>query len=303
MKTLLTVVCILFYLLPFAQNTTTDTSATCIAYWRKGEHKTFRITKSKENQPEKKPKSQSQFTYEAHVQVLDSTAEGYTLQWQFKNFGAKDDPAADLAGAVMEKLKIHYTTTSTGAFKDLTNWKEVRDFYISMMELSFDRPQDDTAQAIKKQVLSLFQTKEQVEALLIREVQLYHTPFGFEYTKGERRTETTLDNLFGGAPLPAIQTLIVPQIAPAQNTFILLIETQLDKGSLTQVGMDVLKKLLPFPVASEQEMKEAFAALQTKVNSEFHVTLSTGWLSKVRYQKEVQSGSSFQLETYLIEEL
>jgi hypothetical protein len=302
MKTFLSIPLILFTLLSFAQNTATDSSATCIAYWQKGEGKVFQITRSKEGIVAGKTSNKSSLNYEAHVQVLDSTSEGYTLQWQYKNFNSEDNPSLSMVNLLLEELKIIYTTTTSGAFKDLTNWKEVRDFYVATFEMSFKGNKDDTAKAVKDKILSMFQTKEQVEALLIREVQIYHTPYGFEYAKEERKGATELNNVFGGDPFPAIQTIQAPDINPKGKYFTVHMNTEIDKGVAGGFAQDVLKKLMPFPSSSDAEVLKALAELQLKESSEFRVDLSTGWLSKALYKKEVKNGDTIQVETYLIEE-
>src|SRR5690349_12989659 len=59
-----------------------DTSQILIAHWKKGETKTYSITHNKQSSENGKPTNTS-LTYWATIKVMDSTAEGYTLQWNY----------------------------------------------------------------------------------------------------------------------------------------------------------------------------------------------------------------------------
>jgi hypothetical protein len=74
-----------FALAVFAQTKTKDTTQSCVAYWHKGEIKNYTITHTKEKIDNGKPISKAVFNYDAVITVLDSTKEGYTLQWDCIN--------------------------------------------------------------------------------------------------------------------------------------------------------------------------------------------------------------------------
>ncbi len=84
MKSLLTILFATISILGIAQNVTTDTSVTCVAYWKKGEQKKFLIARSKENLDSGKLKSEGVFAYQAEVLIKDSSDKGYVIQWVFR---------------------------------------------------------------------------------------------------------------------------------------------------------------------------------------------------------------------------
>ncbi|MCY7292832.1 MAG: hypothetical protein LH615_11695, partial [Ferruginibacter sp.] len=87
MKKSLIFITILFSnLLSFSQNRITDTSATCIAFWNKGEQKVFQISHNKQKYFKGNIKSNVEVKYEAHIKIIDSTTDGYMVEWRFKNF-------------------------------------------------------------------------------------------------------------------------------------------------------------------------------------------------------------------------
>lgn len=67
----------------FSQDIQKDSSANYIANRTKDENKIFYIIHNKESYESGKLKSEFNFSYEAHVTILDSTKNNYTIQWTF----------------------------------------------------------------------------------------------------------------------------------------------------------------------------------------------------------------------------
>lgn len=106
--------------------------------WRR--EKVLLITHSIENNREGKTEPPIEISYEAHIQVTDST-EGYTLKWVFHlpQEVKKANPLIELAMPVYEGMQMIYKTDRNGVFKELINWKEVKDTYLKMMMVSLPR--------------------------------------------------------------------------------------------------------------------------------------------------------------------
>ena len=76
-----------------AQEAPDTTAVPFVAYWAIGDSYNFRITKIKKKWINKKQVRDDSSSYIANFQVLDSTENGYTIQWSFKtNLGDFDIP-------------------------------------------------------------------------------------------------------------------------------------------------------------------------------------------------------------------
>src|SRR5688500_2905805 len=123
MKTILTCLLISVYSFSCSQNTREEVSLTCTANWVKGEKKVLLISRGKEDYKAGKQTSNFDFSYEAHVTVLDSSKEGYTVRWVFYLSEEFKEANPGITGSlpVYEGLKMVFTTTNTGSFKELLN--------------------------------------------------------------------------------------------------------------------------------------------------------------------------------------
>jgi hypothetical protein len=293
------------YFISAAQNRTTDTSATCIAFWKNKVSKIYEITHSKEKSNSSIGNTTAEANYEAHIKVIDSTGEGFTIEWVYKNFkpvGATDNTINSL-NSIMEGLKILYKTDDVGTFTELINWKEVRDFALSNYEKVFAKAtQNSEFAAALNQVKAIFQSKENIEALLIREVQLFHSPYGVEYSIAGIVTETELPNVTGGAPFPASVTIKLDELNKKMDYCKVSLNQIVDKGKSGPIMATMLKKLAGDKKVDEAEIKNQIKDLEISDLNSFTYSISSGWINKVVYKRIANVGVTKQIETYVITE-
>jgi hypothetical protein len=297
--------CVLFAFtgyLAFSQNADKDSSANTIAYWKKGEHKVLSIVHSKETFSQGKLKSTFSIGYNADILVLDSTASGYTLQWTFSlpEKTIKENPSVVGSLPVYEGMKMVFKTSQVGAFLELSNWQEVKDAYIKMMEISLPEKLDSAAQAAIDKSKELFNSKEMVEASLIREIQIFHSNYGYKFTKSEIKAETELANPFADEPLPAIQTFRISELNPGQDYFKLIIEQEIDKKGATKFFENFLKKMKFDNSTIESETKKMLSSFEIKDHSEYQFILSTGWLRKIDFTRSAKNAETNQIDSYFM---
>lgn len=287
-----------------AQNRTTDTSATCIAFWKNKETKIYQIKHSKERLTAK-GNTASDATYEAHIKVADSAAEGFTIEWVYKNFkpGGTADNTINSLNSILEGLKIIYKTDDVGTFTELLNWKEVKDFAIGNFEkATANKNTDKEFIAALNQVKAIFQSKENIEAVLIREVQLFHSPYGVEYTKSPIVTETELPNVTGGAPFPASIILKLDELNTKMNYCRVSLNQKIDKEKAGPIIAAMLKKLSGSKAVDEAEINSQIKDMEISDFNSFTYSISGGWMDKVVYKRIANAGSSKSIETYEITE-
>ncbi|HMK05364.1 MAG TPA: hypothetical protein VK489_14275 [Ferruginibacter sp.] len=285
-----------------AQNRITDTSATCIAFWKNGEQRILEISHGKEKYDSSILKSKTRISYEAHLKILDSTANGFTIEWIYKNFRSPglNEQSRNITNSIMEGLKLLYKTNDVGSFSELLNWKEVRDFAFGTIEGSINNePGNKTAIDALNQVKAMFQTKENIEAVLIREIQLYHTPYGSEYSRRGESVSTELPNVTGGAPFPATITVKLNEINVLKDYCIVSLNQVIDKEKAGSMIVDLLNKLAGASL-NEEVTKKDIESLEISDTNEFVYSISDGWLSRAFYNRTANIAGFKLVETYEI---
>lgn len=287
-----------------AQNRTTDTSATCIAFWKNKATKAYQIKHSKERSSAKGITT-SEAIYEAHLKITDSTAAGFTVEWVYKNFkstGAADNNINSL-NAILEGLKIIYKTDDVGIFNELVNWKEVKEFAIGNYEKAVVNKNTDKEFIFAlSQIKAIFQSKENIEAVLIREVQLFHSPYGAEYTQSPVVTETELPNVTGGAPFPATIILKLDELNLPKDYCKVSLNQTVDKGKSGPIMAAMLKKLSGLKTVDEAEINSQVKDMEISDLNSFTYSISEGWMSKIVYKRIANVGISKSVEIYEITE-
>ncbi|MDO6429331.1 hypothetical protein Q4E93_01945 [Flavitalea sp. BT771] len=250
-----------------------DPSVSCITYWIKGETKIYSIVHEKTTNS--KDNKHILFTYEAHVTVLDSTAEDFTIKWVFHNpaLPGRELPALSQPLPVFEGMQMIFRISSVGTFIELLNWEEVRDSYVHLMELSLPEKMDSAMTASVNNAKALFSTRESVEAALIREIQLFHRPYGYKFTTLKVSENTQISNPFGGNPLPAVQTYQVTELDSRQDRYTLVVQQKIDSNSLQLVIDD---------------------------SSEYQFISSSGWIRRLYYLRRAGSAALQQSDAYTI---
>ena len=290
----------------FAQNRYTDTSATCIAFWKNKEYKIYQIKKTKVKYETTIEKNRSEAMYEAHIRIIDSTATGYIIEWTYKNFktSALNEHALNSLTNIMEGLTIRYKTDDVGSFAELINWEEVRNFAIKNYEIALkEHAQNKEFVAALDQVKSIFQSKENIEAVMIKEIQLYHTPYGVEYNKSELIQETALPNVTGGSPIPAKISYKILELDPKKDFCKVCQNQNIDKGIAGPIIADMIKKLSGGKTQNESDIQKEIEGMEISDINEFSFGISSGWLSRIFFKRTTNVSKYKQIESYEISAL
>jgi hypothetical protein len=306
MKIIFTLTTFLFTITTFSQKVfLKDSTASCIAKWNKGDTKTFYILHNKESYEAGKPKENNPFGYLAYLTVLDKNSAGYTMQWRMElpDQLKKLNPHLADSLPVFNGLKIIYKTDEMGGFSELVNWQEVRDAYIGMADLSVPKGENTTMDSIMDRVKSMFSTQKMVENAFIQDIQIYHGPYGYTYSTRGTRVQTQLPSPFGNDPLPAVTSTRITELRPKLDYFKLSNIQEIDQAATAKLLNDVFKKmgLTDDKRIPMEELKKVMANFSIFIKTEYRISPSKGWVSKVAYQKTGKSEQNSQSETYVIE--
>lgn len=304
MKFYLTLIFVNLFLFSNSQNRFRDTSSTCIAFWKKGEEKSYLITHIKEKTKGGKLEPQANISYVAKIAILDSFKTGYKIQWIFtlsEKFKAENPFLIGLMPA-FEDMKLVYLTTETGMFKELINWQEVKDAYITMFEMGVKDKTDSSYLAGISKTKELFNSREMVEGTLIREIKMFHSPFGYEYSTNEKNIAIELPNPFSKDDLlPGSEISKIVEINPKSDYFKLLTKQVIDTSALRKLLESMYVKLNLPKEEIVKNINDLLSTMKIDDSNEYKITLSSGWPERFNYSRIVNIENSEQIETYVFE--
>lgn len=285
-----------------AQNRITDSSVTCIAFWKKGEERKLKITHTKSRgTSETDMRSEDAMSYIARVTVLDSTADGYKIKWKFTQPQLqKTGVIKDGSGVpIFDGMEFIFSTNDGGMFMELENWEEVRDNYRKLFLLSAKDTTDAVFKSTMEKALAMFSTREQVENSMIKEIQIYHSVYGLEFNRAVVKTAAILPSPYVSEGLPAT-TEIVANLSPVSSAYLTIgMNVQLERKGTAKVLKEVFKKM--GVSGNDADLNKAIESMDISEKSEYQVRLSDGWIKQAIMTRISQTGPIRQAESFLIE--
>lgn len=300
-KIVLLGITIVFSVLCFAQNTVTDSTATVLGYWKKGDKVSLAYKVRKQRFKDNKLTSDNTTSYTVNVSVVEESAESYTLEW--KCTGVKvsgtdaGNPVVGKYASLTEGLVMRYRTDAGGSFEELLNWQEVQKFSYASVERIFAGMDAPEIKSAIENTKKMFASKESIEQVTAKEVQLYHSLYGGEYKLKDKVVgETQLPNFLGGAPFDAVIRIEMTALDPRAKTCDISVSQQLDREKVTKALSDWINKMSNGKSTNLPDVDIAD-------NSEYKVELPTGWIKSVKYKREVKSDDRRNIDTTEITKL
>jgi len=320
MKTIFSLAALLICINLFAQD---ETSVSFVAYWKKGDTKTYMVTKKNIQYKNDTLVKESTDGYIVKFVVVDSTATSYVIDWNYENTLFQSTALPKEVVPVLEKYKninIRYTTDELGAFKEVLNWKEVGKMMNEMFDKllsSLSENKTDVSKAIKP-FKEIYSSKEGIESLVMKEIQYFHWPFGIAAVYGDTlRYEEYLPNMLGGDPIKANGAFYFEQVDFENEKCKFVNTLDLDSVDTKRVLTDVMNSMvakISYESKKEREEKtkelqEEFGKMGMKVTdyNTFHFLYNPGWPIKIhtkRISLITTSGSiGKRIDEVVIEEL
>jgi len=191
-----------------------------VAYWSPGDSHDFRVTKIKQRIQDGEMTKDDTTSYVANFNVMDSTANSYTISWTFQPDLSEFDIPKELTGTLKsyKKSEVIYTTTELGEFVEIENWEEVGSRFNEVISKLKDKLKDSDADSKKIEkaiapLLKIYSSKQGIEQVVYTELQFFHFLFGLEYNVDKPiYYKEQYPNMFGGKPLKADAKLYVDEV-------------------------------------------------------------------------------------------
>ena len=283
----------LFQLAVYAQINLTDSSIQVIGYWDMHEKQTYEIITEKYKVNENDTTSREVCAYQVEISIKDSTAKSYTIDWYYKNFRIKSESEiGKKLASLAQDMHVIIKTDEMGAFVEVVNWKEIRDFMnhsISVVMKEYkDIPDIDK---LTKKMQAMFSSREEIEGKAINEIQQFYTFHGGKYTLHEDiNASMKVPNLYGGEPFDAIVSIEMDSINEEDDQATIRMWQTVDQKQLTDAAFDILKTIAE-NAKQEAPVRATFPSIENETRWASLIDGDTGWVVYSVQTKEVKSGN------------
>ncbi|CAH0530369.1 hypothetical protein [Vibrio hippocampi] len=244
------------------------------------------------------------------ISVLERVGDGYLLGWKFGETTFDDptiteNPIVLTITNILNGFEMKLVVNRYGELLDVKNWAEMRDRVFTIVDnlMSILSKEDvlskEQLEAVKQQILSMYETKEQAINITTRSVRLYFVASGVKYNLDEPIVyDGVSPNIFGGDPIPAKMTLTLESIDKEADIAKVSWFQEVDQDALQQAVYEALTKMAKnmdttLPNADELPRYEKSLSLA----AELEIAVSSGWVNRIKYIKITKSEGKEDIET------
>lgn len=271
----------LFFLFPAlnAQINMEDSTVQVIGYWDKNEKQSYQIQEKKATVVNEDTTSSQEFSYKVDVQIVDSTAESYTIEWKYFDYKYISGPQElKTILTAYQPTKVLVKTDEMGMFAEIINSAEISAAMTKRLKNLIKKYKSD--QYLVSEFTALidkYASKDAVEQLALSEIQQYYNYHGGRYKLNENLSATVKSpfmNLEEG--IDAELNVWLSEINVDDNNYILQMSKILDEEAMKKLMYEEAKndpELTPDEKPEIHDMPEL--KVETWAASRIH---NSGWI-------------------------
>jgi hypothetical protein len=286
----------------FGQISAKDSTVQVIGYWAKQETQSYNVSYEKFKIKSKDTISRELMKYEIDIKIIDSTKNSYTIEWLYKNYSIDtENELVRKLTSIANDISVKIKTDEYGAFVEIINWKEVRDYLEKVTEkLKVELKDVPNYKKIIANVMSIYSTKESIEANAIKDALQFYQFHGVKYNLGEE-LEGVLEtsNNFGGKPFETDVRFSLDEINEIDGNSILRSNQIINSKQLTDATYKHLKTLGTF--GDKIPPRNEFPSLTNETSTASRIHGETGWIIYSIETKEITAEETTSIEERVIE--
>ena len=286
----------------FSQISIKDSTVQVIGYWSKYDKQSYDVTYEKYKVKNKDTISRELMKYEVDVKIIDSTANSYSIEWFYKNYSINtENELVRKLTSIADDISVKIKTDEYGAFLEVINWEEVRDYLEKVTEkLKVELKDVPNYKEIIANVMSIYSTKESVEANAIKDALQFYKFHGVKYKLGEELTgKLETSNNYGGKPFETNVQYSLDEINETDGNSILRSNEIINSEELTDATYNYLKKSGTF--GDKFPARNKFPSLTNETNTASRIHGETGWIIYSIETKTVTAEETTNIEERIME--
>lgn len=292
----------LFSLSSFGQINEKDSTVQVVAYWSKLDTQSYNVSYEKIKIKSQDTISKELMKYQVDITVIDSTKNSYTTEWFYKNFtiDTKNELVKKLT-AISNDISVTIKTDEFGAFIEILNWQEVRDYLTKVAKkLEEELKEIPNYKEIIEKVLAVYATKESIEANAIKDALQFYSFHGVKYKLGEEISgKVPVGNNFGGKPFETNVTYSLDEINVEAGNAIIRMKQTVNSEQLTNETYNYLKRMGTFGAKIPNRVD--FPSLTNETYTASRIHGETGWVIYSIETKEIKAKESTNIEERILE--
>ncbi|TXE18388.1 hypothetical protein ES692_07005 [Psychroserpens burtonensis] len=286
----------------FGQISAKDSTVQVIGYWAKQETQSYNVSYEKFKIKSKDTISRELMKYEVDIKIIDSTENSYTIEWFYKNYSIDtENELVRKLTSIANDISVKIKTDEYGAFIEIVNWEEVRDYLAKVTEnLKVELKDVPNYKEIIANVMSIYSTKESIEANAIKDALQFYQFHGVKYNLGEE-LEGILEtsNNFGGKPFETDVRFSLDEINEIDGNSIFRSNQVINSKQLTDATYKHLQILGTF--GDKIPPRNEFPSLTNETNTASRIHGETGWIIYSIETKEITAEETTNIEERVIE--
>ena len=286
----------------FSQISIKDSTVQVIGYWSKYDKQSYDVTYEKYKVKNKDTISRELMKYEVDVKIIDSTANSYTIEWFYKNYSIDtENELVRKLTSIANDVSVKIKTDEYGAFVEVINWEEVRDYLEKITEkLKVELKDVPNYKEIIANVMSIYSTKESVEANAIKDALQFYKFHGVKYKLGEELTgKLETSNNYGEKPFETDVQYGLDEINETDGNSILRSTEVINSEELTNATYNYLKKSGTF--GDKFPARGKFPSLTNETNTASRIHGETGWIIYSIETKTITAEETTKIEERIME--
>lgn len=221
----------------YGQINMTDSTVQVIGYWAMNDKQSYIVTNEKYKVKDLDTTSREYYKFAVDITIVDSTADSYTINWFYHDYHIKaDNELIERISSITEDITITIVTDEFGSFKEVKNWKDIRDFILKGTKMLKKETKDiPYLNKVINQLEDNYSTKASIEAAAIKEILQFYTYHGGKYKLGEEiSANVKVANLSGGEPFDTEVILWLDEINIEDNNSIIRMQQTVNSEQLTK---------------------------------------------------------------------
>jgi hypothetical protein len=221
-----------FFSMP-AQPLTEEERLPVIPHWQEGDRRLLEIVNSQAvyERGELADSTRASISL-VEIEVLEETPYTYRMQWLYRRVNPMAPERESAISRLLSQLKgarLEFLTDKRGAFLQLENWYEVRARLRQALleltpQLTSNASQEDSAVMVNM-LEKLFNDRAKMERFLVKEIQLFHRPYGYLLEPDQPQViEGKIENPWGD-PFPARLSVVWHPQASQRNARLHFVQT------------------------------------------------------------------------------
>lgn len=230
----------------FGQINLEDSTVQVIGYWDKKEKQVYKVVETEYEIKNEDTTAVDVLKYTVDITIVDSTSDSYVMDWHYKDYEVQAENSLLMKLAKLnDNTSVRIRTDEFGAFQEVVNWKEVRNYLFKSTKL-LKKEMKKNPEMIKfiNQFENLYATKESIETAVAKDIQQFLTFHGGIYEFDEEyKANMKLPNIYGGEPFDSDVTVWVDEVNSDDNNVIIRMEQVVDKQQLITAVMKFLNEM------------------------------------------------------------